>query len=79
VVRARREPRRPYVVGPAGTARRRCPRPGRSDEQQRVLKTRSKTLLEFDDTGRSSKITLSTQGGHKLELDGGRQTVTLTI
>jgi len=72
------DPRRPYVVGACWNGQEKMPETPAAPNNKRVLKTRSKSVLEFDDTAGASKITLSTQGGHKLELDEGAQTVTLT-
>jgi len=45
---------------------------------KRLIKTRSGSLLEFDDTDGAAKITLSTSSGHKLLLDDGGTQVVLT-
>jgi uncharacterized protein involved in type VI secretion and phage assembly len=69
--------RRPYVVGAAWNGRERLPERPEAANNKRVLKTRSGSLLEFDDTSGAAKITLSTQSGHELVLDDGAQSVRL--
>lgn len=72
------DPRRPYVVGACWNGREATPAAPEAANNVRVLKTRSGSLLEFDDTQGAPKVTLKTRGGHELVLDEGGQTVTLT-
>ena len=44
----------------------------------RVIKTRSNSILEFDDTQGAAKVTLQMESGHKLVLDDSERTVTLS-
>ena len=62
----------------AGTARSRCRRRRPRPNNKRLLKTRAKSLLEFDDTDGAAKVTLSMESGHKLVLDDSAQEVKLT-
>ena len=71
-------PRRPYIVGACWNGREAMPTRPEAANNKRVIKTRSKSVLEFDDTQGAAKITLTLESGHKLELDDGGQTVTLT-
>lgn len=70
--------RRPYIVGACWNGRETLPEAPEQPNNKRLIKTRSESVLEFDDTQGASKITLAMQSGHKLELDDGGQTVTLT-
>lgn len=70
--------RRPYVVGACWNGQEQLPVEPEAANNKRVIKTRSKSILEFDDRQGAAKITLSTDGGHELVLDEGRQSVTLT-
>lgn len=70
--------RRPYVVGACWNGRESLPVAPEAPNNKRVIKTRSQSILEFDDTQGAAKITLSLQSGHKLELNDAAQTVTLT-
>lgn len=72
------ELRRPYIVGAAWNGQEAMPEQPAEPNNKRLMKTRSGSLLEFDDTEGSVKITLSTPGGHKLVLDDGSQEITLT-
>ncbi len=63
--------RRPYVVGAAWNGRERLPATPDEGNHKRVLKTRSGSVLEFDDTPGAEKVTLSTRGGHQVVLDQG--------
>ncbi len=43
----------------------------------RVLRTRAKSQLEFDDTAGAPKITVSTNCGHRVVLDDGATELTI--
>ncbi len=72
------DPRRPYIVGAAWNGKEALPQRPEAANDKRVLKTRAGSLLEFDDTEGSVKITLSTQGGHRMVFDEGSMEVTVT-
>src|SRR5262249_2677161 len=68
------DPRRPYIVGSCWNGKESLPETPESANNKRLIKTRSGSLLEFDDTEGAAKITLSTSSGHTLLLyDGGTQ------
>lgn len=69
--------RRPYIVGSCWNGREAPPEPAAQTNDKRLLKTRSGSLLEFDDTAGASKVTLSTTGGHRIVLHEGSNEVTL--
>jgi uncharacterized protein involved in type VI secretion and phage assembly len=69
--------RRPYIVGAAWNGRERQPVTPEAANNLRVIKTRSGSVLEFDDTEGAAKITLSTASGHTLVLSDASQEVTL--
>jgi uncharacterized protein involved in type VI secretion and phage assembly len=70
--------RRPYIVGCAWNGRESMPVSPAAPNNKRVIKTRSGSLLEFDDSDGAVKVTLSTSSGHKLVLNDAPQEVTLT-
>ncbi len=70
--------RRPYILGAAWNGAEATPTAPEEANNLRVLKTRSGHILEFDDTEGSSKVTLTTAGGHTLEMDDGGLSVTLS-
>lgn len=70
--------RRPYVVGACWNGREVLPVSPTRPNNKRVFKSRSKSLLEFDDTQGATKVTLSTDGGHKVVLDEAAQQVEVT-
>ncbi len=70
--------RRPYIVGACWNGQEAMPVEPEAANNKRVIKTRSKSILEFDDTQGATKITLKLESGHKLEMDDAAQTVTLT-
>ena len=72
------ELRRPYIVGAAWNGREALPVPPEKANNIRIIKTRSGSRLEFDDTDGGEKITLSTERGHELVMDQGGQEVKLT-
>lgn len=69
--------RRPYIVGACWNGRERMPVAPEAANNKRVIRTRSGSLLEFDDTEGAVKVTLSTQSGHKLTLNDSPQEVVL--
>jgi uncharacterized protein involved in type VI secretion and phage assembly len=70
-------PRRPYVVGSCWNGKESLPEPPQSANNKRLIKTRSGSLLEFDDTEGAPKVTLSMKSGHQLVLDDGALEVSL--
>ena len=68
---------RPYIVGAVWNGREALPQDAEAANNKRLLKTRSGTLLEFDDSDGAAKVTLQMQSGHKLVLDDSAQSVTL--
>ncbi len=70
--------RRPYIIGAAWNGREAMPESPAAPNNKRLIKTRSGSLLEFDDTDGASKVTLSMRSGHKLVLNDGALEVELT-
>lgn len=70
--------RRPYIVGSAWNGKEALPQTPEAQNNKRLIKTRSGSLLEFDDTAGAAKVTVSMKSGHKLVLDDGAQEVMLT-
>lgn len=68
---------RPYIVGACWNGVASLPQAPEAANNKRVIKTRSGSILEFDDTEGAPKITLETNGGHKLVLDDGAMEITL--
>lgn len=69
---------RPYIVGACWNGKETIPEKPKNKNNKRFIRTRSQSLLEFDDTEGKPKITLSTKAGHKLELDEASNTITVT-
>jgi uncharacterized protein involved in type VI secretion and phage assembly len=72
------ELRRPYIVGSCWNGKEKMPADPDSANNKRLIKTRAGSLLEFDDTDGSAKVTLSMKSGHKLVLDDSAQEVKVT-
>lgn len=72
------DPSRPYILGACWNGKAALPEGPNAANNLRLLKTRSGSRLEFDDTQGAAKVTLSTAGGHRLVLDEGAQEVTLS-
>ena len=72
------DPRRLYVVGAAWNGREMMPVTPTRPNDKRVLRSRAKSVLEFDDAAGAAKITLSTANGYKVVLDEGAQQVEVT-
>ena len=70
--------RRPYIVGAAWNGKEKLPESPATPNNKRLIKTRSGSLLEFDDTDGAAKVTLSMKSGHKLVLDDSAQEVSVT-
>jgi uncharacterized protein involved in type VI secretion and phage assembly len=70
--------RRPYIVGSAWNGKEKLPGTPAEANDKRLIKTRSGTLLEFDDTSGAAKVTLSMSSGHKLVMDDAAQEIKLT-
>lgn len=70
--------RRPYIIGSAWNGSEALPETPAAANNKRLIKTRSGSLLEFDDTDGAAKVTLSTKSGHKLVLDDGSSEVQFT-
>lgn len=70
--------RRPYIVGSAWNGREALPEDPAEPNDKRLIRTRSGSLLEFDDREGAAKVTLSMRSGHRLVLDDAAQEATLT-
>lgn len=69
--------RRPYIIGSAWNGKAALPHAAARPNNIRVLRSRSKSKLEFDDTAGSEKVSMTMESGHRVVLDAGRQTVTV--
>lgn len=70
--------RRPYVVGSCWNGRETMPVTPTRPNDRRVIKTRSGSLLEFDDSAAGPKVTLQTKHGHKVVLDEASRQLSVT-
>jgi uncharacterized protein involved in type VI secretion and phage assembly len=70
--------RRPYIVGSCWNGKQKLPEDPAAPNNKRLIKTRSGSLLELDDTDGAARITLSMKSGHKLVLDDAAQQLTLS-
>ena len=68
---------RPYILGSTWNGQESMPESPAQPNNKRLIKTRSGSLLEFDDTEGAAKVTLSTKSGHKLLLDDSSTQVQL--
>jgi uncharacterized protein involved in type VI secretion and phage assembly len=69
--------RRPYIIGACWNGRESLPESPAQPNNKRLIKTRSGSLLEFDDTEGAPKITVSTASGHTCVLDDGAMEIKL--
>lgn len=67
--------RRPYILGACWNGREQLPQNPEEANNKRLIRTRSGSLIEFDDTAGAAKVTLSMSSGHKLVLDDSAQEV----
>jgi uncharacterized protein involved in type VI secretion and phage assembly len=70
--------RRPYVLGACWNGSESLPGQPEAPNNKRFIRTRSGSLLEFDDSDGAEKVTLSMRSGHKLVLDNALQEVKLS-
>jgi uncharacterized protein involved in type VI secretion and phage assembly len=68
---------RPYIIGSCWNGRTSLARPPEQANNIRVLRSRSKSELEFDDTAGSAKVSITMRSGHRIVLDEGAQDVTI--
>ena len=71
------DPSRPYIVGACWNGSRALPEAAQAANNLRTLKTRSGSMLQFDDTQGAAKVTVSMESGHKVVLDDGAQEITV--
>jgi uncharacterized protein involved in type VI secretion and phage assembly len=71
------DPRRPYIVGSCWNGKESLPDTPAEPNNKRLIKSRTGSLFEFDDTDGAAKVTVSMKSGHNLVLDDGAQEVTL--
>jgi uncharacterized protein involved in type VI secretion and phage assembly len=69
--------RRPYVMGSTWNGMASLPRAATRANNIRVLRSRAKSELEFDDTVGAAKVSITTDRGHRVVLDDGAATVTI--
>lgn len=69
--------RRPYIIGSCWNGREAMPEAPAAPNNKRLIKSRSGSRLEFDDTDGAAKVTLAMKSGHKLVLDDSAQEVKL--
>lgn len=67
--------RRPYIIGACWNGSESLPGQPEEANNKRLIRTRSGSLLEFDDSQGAAKVTLSMQSGHQLVLDDSAQEV----
>lgn len=67
----------PYIVGAVWNGKEALPEQPAEANNKRLIKTRSGSILEFDDTRGSAKVTLSMKSGHQLVMEDTPQTITL--
>jgi uncharacterized protein involved in type VI secretion and phage assembly len=72
------DPRRPYIVGACWNGVESQPEAPAAPNNKRLIKSRSGSLLEFNDTDGASQVTLSMRSGHRLLLDDAAQEVSLS-
>jgi len=69
--------RRPYILGACWNGREKQPESPQQPNNKRLIKTRSGSVLEFDDTDGAAKVIISMRSGHTLLLDDGAQELKL--
>src|SRR5262249_14456430 len=70
--------RRPYIIGACWNGRESLPERPQQPNNKRLIRTRSGSVLEFDDSSGAAKVTLKMQSGHKLEMADSGSSITIT-
>ena len=70
--------RRPYVLGACWNGQETLPESPAEPNNKRLIKTRSGSLLEFDDTDGAAKVTVSMQSGHSIVMQDAGPSITVT-
>lgn len=65
----------PYVMGSVWNGQAAAPQPFTDGNDRRLIRSRSGSQLEFDDTDGAVKVTVETAGGHRVVLDDGQGSV----
>lgn len=68
---------RPYIIGACWNGQESLPDRPQQPNNRRLIKTRSGSLLEFDDNEGAAKVTISMKSGHTFVLDDGAQEIKL--
>lgn len=68
---------RPYIVGACWNGREQLPEAPAEPNDKRLIKSRAKSKLEFDDNQATPKVTLSMKSGHQIVLDDAGPTLTI--
>jgi uncharacterized protein involved in type VI secretion and phage assembly len=71
-------PRRPYILGSSWNGQAQLPHPPARSNDIRLMRTRSDSRLEFDDSSGSEKVSITMSSGHQVVLDNAARTVTVT-
>lgn len=69
---------RPYIVGACWNGKEMMPVTPTKPNNKRLIRSRSGSVLEFDDSDSGPKVTLSTKNGHKVVLDEGTRKLEVT-
>jgi uncharacterized protein involved in type VI secretion and phage assembly len=69
--------RRPYIVGCAWNGQAALPHEPEQANNIRLVRSRSDSRLEFDDTAGAEKVSLTMAAGHRIVCDNGAQEVTV--
>lgn len=69
--------RRPYIIGCTWNGKEKLPHPPESANNVRMLRSRSDSRLEFDDSTGGEKVSITMKQGHRVVLDQGGQVLTI--
>jgi uncharacterized protein involved in type VI secretion and phage assembly len=70
--------RRPYIVGAAWNGQESLPNPPAASNDIRLMRSRSDSRLEFDDSAAAEKVSITMASGHQVVLDNAARTITIT-
>lgn len=69
--------RRPYIVGSCWNGQEHLPVPSVASNDLRTIRSRTGSIVQFDDSAGAAKVTISMQSGHRIVLDDAEESISV--